>query len=70
MIPFGKHTPVKLKKLMIDAHIERAMRSSVPVVRDREGGVLFAAGLRPAQRCRVTQDEARMTVRFYGPLMR
>ncbi|MBR5302782.1 MAG: tRNA lysidine(34) synthetase TilS [Clostridia bacterium] len=70
MIPFGKHTPVKLKKLMIDARIERAMRNSVPVVRDREGAALFAVGLRPAQRCHVTQDEACMMVRFYGPLMR
>lgn len=66
IIPFGKHTPVKLKKLMIDAHIERAMRDSVPIVRDRQGGVLFAVGLRPAEGCRQHENETQMMVRFLG----
>lgn len=66
MIPFGKHTPVKLKKLMIDAHVERAMRRSVPLVRDKEGNVLFAAGLRSAECCRAAKDEKQMMVRFCG----
>ena len=66
MIPFGKHTPVKLKKLMIDAHVERAMRRSVPLVRDGEGNVLFAAGLRSAECCRAAKDEKQMMVRFCG----
>ena len=66
MIPFGKHTPVKLKKLMIDAHVERAMRRSVPLVRDREGNVLFAVGLRSAESCRAGKDEKQMMVRFRG----
>ena len=66
MIPFGRKTPVKLKKLMIDAHIERAMRKSIPVVRDSEGNVLFAVGLRPSERCRVCGDERQMMVRFCG----
>ena len=66
MIPFGKHTPVKLKKLMIDAHVERAMRRSVPLVRDGEGNVLFAVGLRCAEQCRAQDDEKQMMVRFCG----
>ena len=66
MIPFGKKTPVKIKKLMIDAHVERAMRKSVPLVRDREGQVLFAVGLRPAQSCRVQEHEKQMMLRYCG----
>ncbi|MBQ7887481.1 MAG: tRNA lysidine(34) synthetase TilS [Clostridia bacterium] len=64
MIPFGKHTPVKLKKLMIDAHIERAMRKSVPLVRDRQGRILWAVGLRPADCCRPAGNEEQMIVCF------
>ena len=66
MVPFGKRTPVKLKKLMIDARVERAMRSSVPVVRDAQGGILWAVGLRPDARCRGAADETQMIVRFCG----
>ena len=65
MVPFGKRSPVKLKKLMIDAGVERAMRRSVPVVRGGEG-VLFAVGLRGAEGCRGNEDEERMLVRFMG----
>ena len=65
MIPFGMHQSVKLKKLMIDAGIERAMRRSVPVLRQGET-VLFAAGLRPAECVRCTNEEERMLVRFEG----
>ncbi len=65
MAPFGRSTPVKLKKLMIDAGVERAMRRSVPVVRSG-GAVLFAVGLRPGECCRGNEDEERMLVRFLG----
>lgn len=65
MTPFGRRSPVKLKKLMIDAGIERAMRRSVPVVRGG-GETLFAVGLRPAQGCLGGEGEARMLVRFAG----
>jgi len=65
MIPFGMHKEVKLKKLMIDAGIERAMRASVPVLR-RGDTVLFAAGLRPAECVRNTDEEERMIVCFEG----
>ena len=65
MVPFGKKTPVKLKKLMIDAGIERAMRKSVSIVR-RDDTVLFAVGLRPAECVRGTEDEEHMLIRFLG----
>lgn len=65
IIPFGKQTPVKLKKLMIDAGVERAMRASLPVIR-REDQVLFAVGLRPGECCRGTEQEEQMIVRFCG----
>ncbi|MGN0772394.1 MAG: tRNA lysidine(34) synthetase TilS [Candidatus Ventricola sp.] len=65
MVPFGGRSPVKLKKLMIDAGVERAMRRSVPVVRSGEE-TLFAVGLRPAEGCRGHEDEERMLVRFLG----
>lgn len=65
MIPFGMNKEVKLKKLMIDAGIERAMRNSIPVIR-KDNTVLFAAGLRPAQCVRSTDHEERMLVCFQG----
>ncbi len=65
MVPFGRHSPVKLKKLMIDAGIERALRRSVPVLR-QDDTVLFAVGLRAAEVCRGAADEAQMIVRFLG----
>ena len=65
MVPFGMHKEVKLKKLMIDAGIERAMRASVPVLR-RGDIVLFLAGLRPAECVRSTGEEERMLVCFEG----
>lgn len=66
MTPFGKSTPVKLKKLMIDAHVERAMRKSVPIVRDNQGRILWTVGLRPDERCRGAADDMQMIVRFCG----
>ena len=57
---------MKLKKLMIDAGVERAMRRSVPVVRG-DGEALLAVGLRSAEGCRGNnEDEERMLVRFLG----
>lgn len=66
MVPFGMRSPVKLKKLMIDAGVERAMRRSVPVLRGG-GETLFAVGLRAAECCRGREGEARMLVSFLGP---
>lgn len=66
MVPFGRHTPVKLKKLMIDAGIERAMRGGIPLVRAKDGEVLFAVGLRAAQACAGAEQEEQLIVRFCG----
>ncbi|MBQ4264577.1 MAG: tRNA lysidine(34) synthetase TilS [Clostridia bacterium] len=66
MVPFGRKSPVKLKKLMIDAGIERAMRESMPVLRTSGGEVLFAVGLRSAQQCADHEHEEQMLVRFCG----
>jgi len=63
MIPFGMHKPVKLKKLMIDAGIERAMRRSVPVLRGSRG-IVWAAGLRPGEICRTEEEDIPMIVEF------
>lgn len=65
MIPFGQHTPVKLKKLMIDAGIDRAMRRGVPVIRNGLG-VVWAVGLRPGEMCRVNADDVQMIVEYCG----
>lgn len=69
IIPFGKHSPVKLKKLMIEAEMERAMRASVPVLR-KNHDVIFAVGLRPSESCRSgeaeDEKEEQMIVRFCG----
>lgn len=65
MIPFGKRSPVRIKKLMIDAGVERAMRASVPLIRNDEE-VLFAAGLRPGESCRGRDNETQMMIRFLG----
>lgn len=66
MIPFGRHTSVKLKKLMIDAGVERAMRASVPVIRNEED-ILWAVSLRPSQLCSAQGNEKQMIVEFHGP---
>lgn len=50
LIPFGRHTPVKLKKLMIDAGVERPIRNSLPILRQGET-ILWAVGLRPSASC-------------------
>lgn len=63
MIPFGRHTPAKVKKLLIDAGVERAMRRSIPVVRCREG-ILWLAGLRASALCAAQGEEKRMMIVF------
>ena len=61
MTPFGGRGPVPLKKLMIDAGIERPLRDSLPVLR-QGGDILFVGGLRPAGRCRVQPGEPAVLV--------
>ena len=64
LIPFGRHTSVKLKKLMIDAGVERPIRNSLPVIR-KEENILWAVGLRPSELCRA-QGGRRLMVTYKG----
>ena len=66
MVPFGRHSPVKLKKLMIDAGVERAMRRSVPVIRKGKE-ILWVPGLRPSNACRAGEGEERVMIVFRAP---
>ena len=65
MVPFGRHSPVSLRRMMIDAGIERAMRNSVPLLRQGER-ILWAVGLRPGEGCRVQHTEPVKLVTFRG----
>ena len=64
LVPFGRHTAVKLKKLMIDAGVERPIRNSLPVIRKGEK-ILWAVGLRPSELCRA-QGGRRLMVIYKG----
>ena len=66
MVPFGMTEKVKLKKLMIDAGIERALRRSVPVLRSGED-VLWTVGLRPSQLCAEDTQDTRVIVEYEAP---
>jgi len=62
LIPFGRCTGVKLKKLMIDAGVERPIRNSLPVIRKGES-ILWAVGLRASELCRA-QGGKRLMVTY------
>ena len=65
MTPFGRHTPSSVRRLMMDAGIERAMRRSVPLLRQGER-ILWAVGLRPSEDCRVQNAEHAKLLTFRG----
>ena len=46
MIPFGKKSPVRLKKIFADAEIGSSERAAFPVIRGADGSVLWVALLR------------------------
>jgi tRNA(Ile)-lysidine synthase len=50
--PLGLPADKKLKELLIEAKIPAGRRPLVPLVCDRDG-IVWVAGLRPAERCRV-----------------
>ncbi|MBP3656119.1 MAG: tRNA lysidine(34) synthetase TilS [Clostridia bacterium] len=64
-VPFGRHHAKKLKRMMIDDGIERALRGSMPVLRG-SCGVIWAVGLRPSEVCRASETEEQMMVAFSG----
>jgi tRNA(Ile)-lysidine synthase len=57
--PLGLPADKKLKELLIDAKIPARIRSRVPLVCDRNG-IVWVAGLRPAERCRVHAGTKRL----------
>ena len=59
IVPFGRQSGVKLKKLMIDAGVERPIRNSLPVIRKGED-ILWAVGLRPSASCAAQGGERLM----------
>ena len=59
--PLGLPAEKKLKELLIDAKIPAGRRSRVPLVCDRDG-VVWVAGVRPAERCRVHAGTKRLLV--------
>lgn len=59
--PLGLAADKKLKELFIEAKIPASQRSMMPLVCDREG-IVWVAGLRPAERCRVHAGTKRLLV--------
>jgi tRNA(Ile)-lysidine synthase len=59
--PLGLAADKKLKELFIEAKIPAGRRSRVPLICDRDG-IVWAAGLRPAERCRVHAGTKRLLV--------
>lgn len=60
MIPFGRRNSVPLKKLFADQSISSSRRKEYPLVCDRDGRILFAAGLRHSSQAPVTADSSRI----------
>ena len=56
MIPFGRHTPVPLLRLIKNARIEANLRRSVPVIR-KGNDALWLGGVRAAEACRCNEGE-------------
>jgi tRNA(Ile)-lysidine synthase len=52
--PFGMTGGKKLKEFLIDAKVPAPERDGVPLVCDRDG-IVWVAGMRPSERCRVTE---------------
>ncbi|HNT29430.1 MAG TPA: tRNA lysidine(34) synthetase TilS [bacterium] len=53
-VPFGMQGKKKLHDLFIDAKLPRHERKQLPIVIDTAGEIIWVAGLRIADRCRVT----------------
>lgn len=56
MIPFGRHTPTLLGKLIKDARIEAPLRRSIPILR-YANTPLWIVGIRAAEACRCSGKE-------------
>lgn len=62
LVSFGRRTGVRLRKLMIDAGVERPIRNSLPILRKGDQ-ILWAVGLRPSELCRA-QGGRRLMVTY------
>ena len=56
LVPFGKKTPVRLKKLFSDAGIGSSEQSAYPVIRGADGSILWVARLRNSGIAPVTKS--------------
>jgi len=59
--PLGLPGEKKLKELLIEAKVPAGSRADVPLVCDRDG-IVWVAGMRPAERCRVHAGTRRLLV--------
>ncbi|MHB8836399.1 MAG: tRNA lysidine(34) synthetase TilS [Candidatus Methylomirabilia bacterium] len=64
--PLGLAAEKKLKELLIEAKIPARQRNRVPLVCDRDG-IVWVAGLRPAERCRVHAGTKQLLVLEFKP---
>lgn len=60
--PFGAPGTRKLQDLLVDRKVPRSERDAVPLVVDREGRILWVAGVTIAEECRVTRPLAGVVV--------
>ena len=60
MIPFGKKSPVRLKKIFADAEIGSSERAAFPVIRGADGSILWVAGLRNSNIAPVTPETSQV----------
>lgn len=57
--PFGRAGEKKLKAFLIDLKVPAAARDRIPLVCDRDG-IVWVAGIRPCERCRVDGGTKRL----------
>ena len=65
IIPFGRKTPVKLKKLFIDTKVELKQRDNIPVILDNSGRIILVPGIRRSNIAPVTEGRCSLLrIRF------
>jgi len=67
MRPLGMRGTKKLSDILVDAKVPRRLRQATPVVRSA-GEIVWVAGVRLADRCRVTPETRRVAeIVWYRP---
>lgn len=64
LIPFGSHTPRKLQDLLVDGHIPRDQRDSIPLLLAGEA-IIWVPGLRRAEFARVQPGKPAVRLCFH-----